>query len=294
MKIILDPGHGQYGNRYPANPAYYEGTQMYLLANYLKAELEAYDKTEVILTRTRLQDDPALASRGNMARGADVFLSLHSNAIGSIGTTAVKGVEIYYTMVNPAPNKALADKLMDTIAKSMNTPKRFATTKGMPNDPKRDYFQVVRSAAAVGCPIAMLIEHGYHTNAEDTACLVKADNLRALAKAEAETIATHFGLHKAEQKKEEEIEVKPLEKFNLNDRSAIMITCGNYITKAKAEEVLERVQLIYPEAGIRQETLGSSRYQVVAGRYKGKTAEAQQIARDIEKLTSIATEAWAW
>lgn len=290
MKIILDPGHGQYGNRYPANPAYYEGTQMYLLASYLKAELETYSGVEVILTRKNLQDDPALSSRGNMAKGADAFLSLHSNAIGSMGTTAVRGVEIYYTMVNPVPNKALADKLMDTISKAMSTPRRFTTTKGMPNDPKRDYFQVVRSAAAVGCPIAMLIEHGYHTNPADTAFLVKADNLKALAKAEAETIAAHFGLHK----QKEENEVKPLQPFNANDRSLIMVTCGNYVLKAKAEEVLERVKLVYPNAGIRKETLGSARWQVVAGRHKGTLKDAEAIGADLQRLTGIHVEVWAW
>lgn len=293
MKIVLDPGHGQLGNRYPANELYYEGTQMFLLANYLKTELEAYNGVQVVITRKTVQEDPGLTTRGVMATGADAFLSLHSNAIGSIGTSAVRGVEIYYTMLNPVPNKALADKLMDTIAKAMGTPKRFTTTKGMPADAKRDYFGVVRAAAEANCPISMLIEHGYHTNPEDTKFLVNSESLKALAKAEAETLAAHFGLT-IKKEKEEEQEVKKLSPYNLNNTKAVMVTCGAYATEAKAIEVLGRVQMVYPEAGLRKEQAAVTRHQVVAGRHIGTAAEAKIIAEDLQLLTGIASEAWTW
>ncbi len=293
MKIILDPGHGQYGNRYPANPAYYEGTQMYLLANYLKAELEAYSGVEVILTRTRLQDDPALSSRGNMAKGAGAFLSLHSNAIGSIGTTAVKGVEIYYTMANPVPNKALADKLMDTISKTMNTPKRFAVTKGMPDDPKRDYFQVVRSAAAVGCPIAMLVEHGYHTNPDDTAYLVNADNLRTLAKAEAETIAAHFGLRKKKKEDEEMIKIS-LEPRN--HKAGFCVTAGIWRTPHEAQVVKDIFAPICDTVEIAEvkDMKGNKKYEVWLGKFVGAIKEVNAF-RDLVNASCVAKiEIWSF
>ena len=38
--IVLDAGHGQFGNRYPLLENTYEGTQNFKLAAKLKAELE--------------------------------------------------------------------------------------------------------------------------------------------------------------------------------------------------------------------------------------------------------------
>ncbi len=36
MKIVLDPGHGQFGNK--GVLSYYEGTQMWKLGQYLQAD----------------------------------------------------------------------------------------------------------------------------------------------------------------------------------------------------------------------------------------------------------------
>lgn len=291
--IVLDPGHGQYGNQYPANKKFYEGTQMHILGEHLTAELKSYGFA-VINTRPKLTDDPALSTRGNRAKGADLFLSLHSNAIGPSGTPSVRGVEIYYSMTDEVWNRPFAEGLGKVIAEAMQTPYRFARSQGMPTNSKRDYFQVVRSAAESGCKRAMLIEHGYHTNPTDTAFLVDSGRLKALAEAEAAYIAKAFGLSKPTMKPTEGIDVKPLLKYNYNDLKAIMITVQNYVTRAKAEEVLSRIKLIYPEAGIRMETLGSARHQVVAGRFLGSLAEAQAIGNDLERLTGLPIEVWGW
>ena len=55
LKITLDPGHGQYGNKSPNNTKYIEGTQMWHLANKLKVALEAYG-FEVVTTRPKISD----------------------------------------------------------------------------------------------------------------------------------------------------------------------------------------------------------------------------------------------
>ena len=39
--IVLDPGHGQFGNKHTTRDGFYEGTQNFILASFLKAELEA-------------------------------------------------------------------------------------------------------------------------------------------------------------------------------------------------------------------------------------------------------------
>ena len=52
--IVLDAGHGQFGNRYPLLENTFEGTQNFKLAARLKACLEAKGFT-VLLTRNRIE-----------------------------------------------------------------------------------------------------------------------------------------------------------------------------------------------------------------------------------------------
>ena len=97
--IVLDAGHGQFGNRYPLLENTYEGTQNFKLAAKLKAELEARGFT-VLLTRNRIEDDPSLEERGKLAgdNHAILFLSIHSNAPGAASSPeayhAVRGSEV--------------------------------------------------------------------------------------------------------------------------------------------------------------------------------------------------------
>ena len=82
--IVLDAGHGRYGNPYPTIEGKYEGTQNFIYAGKLASRLKAAGFT-VLLTRPDIDDDPQLSERGALAgkNNAVLFLSLHSNAPGS-------------------------------------------------------------------------------------------------------------------------------------------------------------------------------------------------------------------
>ena len=58
--VVLDPGHGQFGNPHTTKEGFYEGTQNFILASFLKKELEARG-FEVLMTRNRVEDNPELA-----------------------------------------------------------------------------------------------------------------------------------------------------------------------------------------------------------------------------------------
>lgn len=201
LKITLDPGHGQYGNKSPNNTKYIEGTQMWHLANKLKVALEAYG-FEVVTTRPKISDDPSLNTRGKTAadNGSCLFLSLHSNAPGKSAdgtySKTVTGTVVYYSMTR-AENKDLADKLGNKVSELMGHHFRGSKTKEYPNKPGVDYYGVIRAAAQNGCKCAMLIEHGFHTNVADSNYLLVDANLQALAEAEAAIIADYFGQKKA-------------------------------------------------------------------------------------------------
>lgn len=187
VKIVLDPGHGQNYNKGAVAP-YYEGNQMFKLAYYLKPELERYG-IAVKVTRSKVTDDPALSTRGKAAKGYDLFLSLHSNAPGNNASnySAIRGTSIYDSVTRP--NKALADALGQAIAKTMGHNFRGTNHRRGNNG---DFYGVLRNAIAVGVPSAILIEHGFHTNPDDCRWLLDDNNLKKLAKAEAEVIAAHY------------------------------------------------------------------------------------------------------
>ena len=195
--IVLDAGHGQFGNPYPIMENVYEGTQNYKLACYLKACLEARGFA-VLLTRERVEDEPSLEARGKLAgeAGACLFLSLHSNAPGSATPAevyhTVRGSEVYYSLADEVRNAPIAYALNTAVVKTIGTVDRGIKTRSYPDQPRVNYYSVLRHTAAYGCPTAFLIEHGFHTNPEDAAFLSNDQCLRRLAEAEAEVIDKLF------------------------------------------------------------------------------------------------------
>lgn len=189
IKICFDGGHGLNANK-GAN-GYYEGNRMFVLMNMCAEELGKYQGVEVKTTRNSVSDDPSKTKRGKMAAGFDLFLSLHSNAIGLSGSSSTRGAEVFDSIVRP--NRTLAQKLVNASADLMNTPNRgVKTKKGTWGN--YDWFTVMKSAIDSGCKSAMLIENGFHTNAMDAAWLSKDSNLRKLAKSFAQEIASHYDL----------------------------------------------------------------------------------------------------
>lgn len=195
--IVLDPGHGQFGNPHTTREGFYEGTQNFILANALKAQLEARG-FEVITTRPNIEDNPNLEERGKMAgeNRAIFFLSLHSNAPGSATPAeqyaAVRGAVTYYSISDPVRNADLATRLNNAVSACMDTTNRGIKTRTYPDRPDLDYYGVLRHSVAYGCHCAMLIEHGFHTNPQDSAFLQDSNCLAKLAKVEADVIDDFF------------------------------------------------------------------------------------------------------
>ena len=195
--IILDPGHGQFGNKHTTRDGFYEGTQNFILASFLKKELEAIG-FDVRMTREKVEDNPELVERGSMSGklGAVMFLSIHSNAPGGNPSDErypkVRGAETFYSVSDCEGNAPIARDLTDAVVRTMNTENRGIKTRRYPENDSIDYYGVLRSAAASGCKRAVLIEHGFHTNPEDSAFLQDSKCLARLAKAEAEVIDKWF------------------------------------------------------------------------------------------------------
>ena len=151
--IILDPGHGKTGNPHTTKAGYYEGTQNFVLSQYLRDELVARG-FDVKVTRETVDDNPELAERGSMAGrlGAKMFLSLHSNAPGASRSpeeyARVRGAETYYSVTDEEGNAPIARALNDAVVRTMGTLDRGIKTRRHPDELLCRYPQ----RRAVGLP----------------------------------------------------------------------------------------------------------------------------------------------
>ena len=200
-RICLDAGHyGKY-NRSPVVPAYYESEVMWKFHLMQKEELEKRDM-EVTTTRSDQSKDMGLKARGKASKDCDLFLSNHSNAASSESVDYVVAYHLYSdsgTQIDDQ-SKELAGLLAPVVAKTMGTKQagRIATRKGsgdwngdgVLND---NYYSVLNGARLVGTP-GIILEHSFHTNKAAAQWLLKDENLRKLAQAEADVIAQWFGL----------------------------------------------------------------------------------------------------
>lgn len=198
-KICIDAGHyGKY-NVSPANKAYYESVQMWRLHQLLAAELKKRG-VNVVVTRQNQAADLGLLTRGKKAKGCDLFLSLHSNAVANGVNEAVDYPVAY--VLRPNARTDIDDKsaeigliLAKTVQETMDTTQAARTAtraasgdrdgNGVKDD---EYYGVLEGARQVGVP-AVILEHSFHTQTRATNWLLQESNLQRLAVAEAEAIA---------------------------------------------------------------------------------------------------------
>ena len=206
-KVMLDAGpYGDY-NRSPCVPEYYESHMSWKLCGLLKEALESYGIT-VGTTRADRNADLDVYKRGYKAKGYGMFVSLHSNAVGSYTNESIV-YPIVYRLISD--RSGFADKLSQTVESVMRTGANPRTgTRLMASGD--EYYGVLRGAKAAGCTRAYIIEHSFHTATKPAKWLLDEDNLARLAKAEAEAIAEYFGI--AGGKDDEKEDEKLVEELN--------------------------------------------------------------------------------
>ena len=200
--VCLDAGH--YGNRNQGvMKDYYESKAMWALTDYLGAALEEYG-IKVIKTRAVQAMDLDLVTRGRKAQNTDLFISMHSNACS---TESVDRPEAIYLVDDNCgkideASKEIAGLLADTVREVMGA-KDKAKIYSRKSDYDRDcdgkkdddYYGVLHGAHQVGAP-GIILEHSFHSNRQACTWLMKDENLRNLAEAEAKTIAAWFDVQK--------------------------------------------------------------------------------------------------
>lgn len=189
--ICLDAGHyGKY-NQSPVNKAYWESDFSWKFHLLLKSALERRG-FEVITTRSKKDIDLALEKRGKCSKDCLLFLSIHSNATSDVSANYALAcclVEDNSTNIDEI-SVQLGKKLSDAVTELMTGKTNGGSVWRRKGD-SGDYYGVLRGAKSVGTP-AILLEHGFHTNPQNTSWLLNDSNLQLMANVEADIIADYF------------------------------------------------------------------------------------------------------
>ena len=180
MKIFIDAGHGGSDSGAVANGLQEKNTNL-ILALMLESELKNY-KCEVMQSRTGdvnvdLDIRPQLANQW----GADLFISLHSNAHSN---DRANGYEDFIHDSADERTRNIRVVAHREIAKVWASENR--TVRGM----KAANFAVLRGAKMP----AMLIENGFLTNGKDAELLKNNSFLEKLTSQTAKGVAMAIGL----------------------------------------------------------------------------------------------------
>lgn len=203
--VVLDPGHGGKDSGATSSfngKSYIEKNLNLKIAQYCKAELEAYSNVDVYMTRNddtfvELEDRVSFAKSKN----ADLFVSIHNNSIGNSG---VHGATVYYP--NSNYNANIGNQGANVAGKILNR----LVALGLANEGTRirnsesgdkyadgslcDYYSVIRHSKMSGFP-GIIVEHAYISNSSDAAnYLGSDDSLKRLGVADATGIADYLGV----------------------------------------------------------------------------------------------------
>lgn len=178
--VCVDAGHGvQTAGKRSPDGSYLEHEFNLDVARRLRTHLERCGAA-VVMTRED-ENDVSLAQRCRISNesGADVFVSVHTNA-ASDGWSDAQGWSAHIIA-----RGAGAEKLAECI-RARAVPMLGCVDRGV----KVDNFQVLRDT---DCP-AVLIEHGFHTNRAEVEKLKTAQYRELCALSDARGVADYLGL----------------------------------------------------------------------------------------------------
>ena len=196
--VVLDPGHdashtGAYGN------GVNEEVATLKIAKACKEELEQYADVTVYLTREgaacpypevgtgKGSNVTDIKKRVEWAKikGANVFVSIHLNAVDNIPDA--NGAEVYYPSSSTEGKEIAQDILNKLVELGLHN-------RGVKNN--YDDYAVIKNSTANGFP-GLIVEHAFVSNTSDVSKYLNSDEkLKRLGVADAEGIAKYFGLVK--------------------------------------------------------------------------------------------------
>ena len=181
--VCLDPGHGPSTVNGSPDGSYKEKEFAWDMYTRVKPLLE---QQGITVAGTRAKDEmPSLTARAQRANsaGADLFVSLHTNAAGNGGWYDARGFLIYTGAAGDGAERNRAAQAILARARAAGV---AIWGGGLAHE---GYTVLVKTA----CP-AVLIEYGFHTSREDVALLKDAAYREELALVTARGICDYLGV----------------------------------------------------------------------------------------------------
>ena len=181
MKVCLDPGHGTKEMNQSPDGTYIEHKFALNMANRIRTHLIRCG-VDVKLTRED-SSTPSLTERANIANayGADLFVSLHSNAVSGGWDDKTRGLTVWTYAAGGERHRA-ANILIDEMAKA-----------GVQMFGSKLYHSKFTVLAKSNMP-AYLIEYAFHTSRPDVELLLSNEHRDKLALATAKAICIWGGV----------------------------------------------------------------------------------------------------
>ena len=198
--VGLDPGHGGtdpgatgYGLR--------ESDLTWKISQYLAERLTTYGNVDVVWSRSEKETVQSLRERVErcVSQGARIFVSVHINAGGGTGAEVwVQNDSSYNYSLSVVMGRETAQDILDRLTdlglrdrglKTRNT----ESGENYPDGSTGDYFGACRWSRMEGIP-GFIVEHGFIDNAKDAALLADDNVLRQMGYADADGIASAYGL----------------------------------------------------------------------------------------------------
>ena len=176
--VCLDPGHGPDTVNGSPDGSYKEREFAWDMYTRIRPLLERHG-VNVICTRTE-DTKPSLTARCEVSNkaGADLFVSLHSNADGGSGWGAARGLLVY---TSSGPMTAKRNVAATAIVNRAHEAGVRLHGSGVAH--QIEYTVLAKTAAP-----AVLIEYGFHTNQEDVGLLKDSSYRDKLAEATAKGV----------------------------------------------------------------------------------------------------------
>lgn len=198
--VCLDPGHGvESAGKMSPDGSYYEHVFVLDIARRINPYLSRCG-VDVVMTRenancpTGKANDSDLRRRAEISNkaGADLFVSLHTNAHGGTGWGEARGLEIYTA---GAPMSAKRNVAAVALINRFHA--AGVLLRG--DVPKYDSFAVLKLTSAP----AVLIEYGFHDNKADLALFQTETYRDLLAETTAKGVCDALGVAWVEDKQED-------------------------------------------------------------------------------------------
>lgn len=211
INIVLDPGHGgsEIGT---AARNVGEKVFTYQLALKIKTILDADGRFNTTLTRSG-DYTVSLLERGLYAgeRGADALISIHFN--GDVNRSK-HGVGTWISVIDKFSKPTLAASIVSKVSAATGLSpdgksgvnRRYDNAgyywdaskqwdiKAKTSDGLSDYYGILTWGAKFGVP-AVIVEHGYMSNASDCAIIFADGTIDRMAEADAAAIIEHYTNH---------------------------------------------------------------------------------------------------